>query len=285
MTLLSATGRALALGTALLLAPTVHAAPSPATAGGERVCAYTSGLSSWSYASARVTYPCTLSKAAYPATTLTGGFSNTKEQMTWLSEHLSSHGYIVITLTPNNVLGSPPGWQTAHKAGIATLKQERARSGSPLYNKIDLSKLGLTGFSMGGGGALLAAADLKAEIKAAVPMAPYLGFSSPNYGAISAKVLIQAGASDTVAYPSTVASYYQSLPTGISRALTTFRGATHLDFINSGNTTRQARFKTLVTAWLKVYLDGDSEYATYLDGAEHNRHLAEDWFTRFEYVR
>ena len=285
MTLLSFTARVFTLGTALLLANTAHAAPSPATAGGERVCAYTSGLSSWSYSSARVTYPCTLSKAAYPATTLTGGFSNTKEQMTWLSEHLSSHGYIVITITPNNIFGAPTGWESAHKAGIAKLKSERSRSASPLYNKIDLSKLSLAGFSMGGGGALLAAADLGSQVKVAVPMAPYLGFNNPNYSAINANVLIQAGANDTVAFPSTVASYYQSLPTGISRALTTFRDATHLDWINTGNTTRQARLKTLVTSWLKVYLDGNTDYATYLDGAEHNRHLAEDWFTRFEYVR
>uniref|UniRef100_A0AAN0NPD1 GlacPETase n=1 Tax=Pseudomonas TaxID=286 RepID=A0AAN0NPD1_9PSED len=260
-------------------------APAPNVPGGERVCAYTSGLSSLSYASARVTYPCTLSKAAYPATTLTGGFSNTKEQMTWLSEHLSSHGYIVITITPRNIFGAPTGWESAHKAGIAKLRSERSRRASPLYNKLDPSKFALTGFSMGGGGALLAAADLGSQVKVAVPMAPFLGSNNPNYSAITAKVLIQAGANDTVANPSTVASYYQSLPTGISRALTTFRSASHLDWINTGNTNRQARLKTLVTSWLKVYLDGNSDYATYLDGAEHSRHLAEDWFTRFEYVR
>jgi len=43
--------------------------------------------------------------------------------------------------------------------------------------------------------------------------------------------------------------------------------------------------KTLVTSWMKLYLDGDSAYQTHLDGAEHDRHLAEDWFTRFEYVK
>jgi dienelactone hydrolase len=138
---------------------------------------------------------------------------------------------------------------------------------------------------MGGGGALLAAADLGSQAKVAVPMAPYLGFNNPNYSAITAKVLIQAGANDTVANPATVARYYQALPTGISRALTTFRDASHLDCITTGKTTRQAPLKTLVTSWLKGYLDGNSDAVTYLDGAEHSRHLAEDWFTRFEYVR
>lgn len=282
---LSIAGRAFALGTALLFAHGVNAAASPATVGGESVCSYTSGLSSTGYSSARVSYPCNLSATSYAATTLTGGYSNTKEQMTWLANHLSSHGYIVITMTPKNIFGTPPVWQTAHKAGISKLKAETARSSSPIYKKIATAKLGIMGFSMGGGGTLLAAADLKTEVKTAIPLAPYLGFSSPNYANISAKTLIQAGANDTVSFPSTVASYYQSLPSSLTRALTTFRGASHLDWINGGNATQHARFKTLVTSWLKVYLDGDSAYSTYLDGTEHDQQLAEDWFTRFEYVR
>jgi pimeloyl-ACP methyl ester carboxylesterase len=202
--------------------------------------------------------------------------------MTWLSEHLSSHGCITITITitPNNIFGAPTGWESAHKTGIAKLKSEHSRSASPLFNKLDL-----TAFPWGGGGALLAAADLGSQAKVAVPMAPYLGFNNPNYSAITAKVLIQAGANDTVANPATVARYYQALPTGISRALTTFRDASHLDCITTGKTTRQAPLKTLVTSWLKGYLDGNSDAVTYLDGAEHGRHPAEDWFTRFEYVR
>lgn len=275
-----------ALCAALLLGSTAaNAALSPASPGADSVCSYTSGLSSWDYSSAIVTYPCNLSKSTYPATTLTGGYSNTKEDMTWLANHLTSHGYIVIAITPNNILGSPPGWATAHKGGIAKLKSETTRSASPIYKKVATSKLGIAGFSMGGGGALLAAADLKKDIKTAIPLAPYLGVSSPDYSSISAKTLIQAGANDTISYPSVVASYYQSLPTSLTRALTTFRDASHLDWINSGSATQHARFKTLVTSWMKLYLDGDSAYQTHLDGAEHDRHLAEDWFTRFEYVK
>ena len=279
-------GFTFALCAALLLGGNAaSAALSPSEPGANTVCSYTSGLSSTGYSSAKVTYPCGLSAISYPATTLTGGYSNTKEDMAWLANHLTSHGYIVIAITPKNIFGTPPGWATAHKAGISKLQAETKRSSSPIFKKVTTSKLGITGFSMGGGGALLAAADLKTQIAVAMPLAPYLGFSSPNYLSISAKTLIQAGANDVVSYPSVVASYYQSLPTSLTRALTTFRSASHLDWINSGDATQHARFKTLVTSWMKLYLDGDSTYQTHLDGAEHDRHLAEDWFTRFQYVR
>ena len=278
----------LALGAGLLLASVgLQAAPQdPSKNGIETICSYTNNISSAGYQSARVSYPCGLKNANYPATTLTGGFINTKDQMYWLADHLTSQGFIVITMTPTNILGTPPIWATAHKAGITTLKNEMSRSSSPIRGKVDLSKLGIMGFSMGGGGALLAAADLKTQIKTAVPLAPFLT-RAPNYSDITAKTFVMAGASDTTANSSSVASYYQTLPTAITRALATYRGATHLDWIGSGNKTRQVRFKTMITSWLKVHLVGDSAYATYLDvdGVEHKKQIAADWYTRYEYKK
>src|SRR5690606_22319785 len=93
-------------------AATAQAGPAPGSSGGQSVCNYSTGLTSLSYSSARVSYPCNLSGTA-PATTLTGGFTNTKEDMYWLANHLSSHGFIVITITPNNILGTPLNWETA----------------------------------------------------------------------------------------------------------------------------------------------------------------------------
>jgi dienelactone hydrolase len=279
----------LTLGAGLMLASTgLQAAPQdPSINGTDSICSYTNNISSWGYQSARVSYPCGLKNANYPATTLTGGFINTKDQMYWLADHLTSQGFIVITMTPTNIFGTPPTWATAHKAGITTLKNEMSRSRSPIRGKVDLSKLGVMGFSMGGGGALLAAGELKTQIKTAVPLAPFLTATQPNYPAITAKTFVMAGASDTTANPSSVASYYQTLPNAITRALATYRGATHLDWIGSGNKARQARFKTMITSWLKVHLVGDSAYATYLDvdGVEHKKQIAADWYTRYEYKK
>ena len=75
--------------------------------GSYEICSYDAELDNEGYASARMSYPCDLSGGPLPATTLTGGFTNTKEQMYWLADHLTSHGYVVLTMTPNNTLGVP----------------------------------------------------------------------------------------------------------------------------------------------------------------------------------
>ena len=275
---------ALLAGLSLAAFATVaNAGPAPGSSGGERVCSYTSGLSSFSYASARVSYPCNLSGTA-PATTLTGGFTNTKEQMYWLADPLTSHGYIVITMTPTNTLGTPLTWETAHKGGIDKLRSENTRFGSSIRGKVDTNRLGIMGFSMGGGGTLLAAADLGNQVKTAVPLAPWLGTLYPSYRNITAKTLVISGSSDTVAFPGTIAGYYRNLPSGLTRGLAEVRGASHSDWYSSfASRSQQTRFKTLTTSWLKMYLTGDTSYQTYLNGTEHNRNVSAGWYSQYEY--
>ncbi|PTU74671.1 hypothetical protein, partial [Pseudomonas mangrovi] len=60
------------LAAGLFLSASALAGPAPGSNGGQAVCDYSSGLTSLSYLSARVSYPCNLSGTA-PATTLTGG--------------------------------------------------------------------------------------------------------------------------------------------------------------------------------------------------------------------
>lgn len=264
-------------------AATAQAGPAPGSSGGQSVCNYSTGLTSLSYSSARVSYPCNLSGTA-PATTLTGGFTNTKEDMYWLANHLSSHGFIVITITPNNILGTPLNWETAHKGGVDKLKSENTRLLSPIRGKVDTNKLGIMGFSMGGGGTLLAAADLGTQVKTAVPLAPWLGTLIPSYRNIKAKTFIISGASDSIAFPGTIRGYYNNLPS-ITKGIAEVRGASHLDWFGiTASSSQQTRFKTLTTAWLKSYLQGDTSYLPYFSGANHNANVSAGWYTQYHYV-
>ena len=255
-----------------------------AAPGGDSVCSYTWGLSRWGYNSARVSYPCGLRERA-PAVTLTGGYTNIKEQMYWLADHLTSHGFIVITITPWNIFGTPTVWEDAHKAGYAELLDQDGTWWSPIRNRVDRNNIGLMGYSMGGGGALLAAADLGDRVQVVAGLSPYLDRVQPDYSRISAAGLMLGGSLDFTATPSAVHSYYQQLPADTSATVGILRGLNHVDWVNllgSGGTIKN-RARILTTAWLKLQLAGDKSVSDVFEGARHNQHLAEDWYTLYQY--
>ena len=261
---------------AVLLAVGVYStalAADPSLPGEFSKCTYTSNLSDPGYSSAIVYYPCDRSAGPYAATTLTGGFLNTKEDMEWIANHLVTHGYIIIAMTPTNIFGTNPTWTTAHKAGIAKLKSENTRAASPIYGLVDTANLQIMGYSKGGGGALLASASLGSQIKTTQAMAPYMDYSY-NLSGITAKTICYTGTSDTVASPSKVVTMYNSLSDSITRTLAYFDGFSHLTWVDGGNSTSQSRAKTYITSWMKVYLDGDTAYSIYIDGHQ-------DWFYAF----
>ncbi len=252
--------------------------PDPPTGGGGPAdlgtyseCTYSNGLSDSDYGSAQVFYPCETTDGPFPATTLTGGFTNTKEQMYWLAEHLVTHGNIVIAITPTNVLGTAPTWERAHKAGIAMLKAENSRSTSPIFGLVDTDNLQISGYSMGGGGALLAAHDLGDEIASVQAFAPFGG--GTTLSGVSAATICYAGGSDGTATPSAIINSFDSLPDTIERTYAEFTSIGHMEWV-SGSDENQDKFKTYITSWMKVYLDGDDSYSEFIDGNQ-------GWFDDF----
>lgn len=245
------------------------------------ICSYTNGLNNDGYSSARVSYPCDLEDDRYPSTTLTGGFINTKENMYWLADHLTTHGIVVIAMTPTNRLGQPPIWKNAHIAGFQQLAAENINTSSPIYNKLDISKRNIMGFSMGGGGTLLASAELGSEHTSTIALAPWLGSHEPDYTAMNTPTLILGSENDSTAPNHKL--FYDNLPINITRGIAEFSDSTHGDWYGTSNPDKKAQFKALVTAWLKLYTDNDISAESYFTGEEHDQHLAEDWFTYFDY--
>lgn len=270
-----------------LLLSSVAVADTPAkdlaAPGESQVCTIHKGLKRWGYASARISYPCGLSEKV-PAVTLTGGFVNIKEQMYWLADHLTSHGYIVIAITPYNILGDPTVWKHAHMAGIRELQVQNRTWWSPVRGKVNQEQLGVMGYSNGGGGALLAAGELGDTLKTVTALAPNIGDEQPQFDNISAQTQIISGALDEVTLPSSVGSYYDSLPVDISRNLSVLRGLSHLEWVGFGDfQTPRTQAKILITAWLNLQMRDDPAFGDWFSGEQHNHHLAEDWFTRYDY--
>ena len=260
--------------------PTQQALTAP---GDFEVCSYESNLDNDAYASARMTYPCDLSGGPIPATTLTGGFTNTKEQMEWLAEHLSSHGFAVLTMTPNNTFGQPPGWRDAQFGGFAELEDENNRVGGALQGKIDLSKRNIMGFSMGGGGVIMAASQMGNAPASMIALAPWLGSYNVNYGAIQVPTLMLGSEDDELAYYTE--DYYADLPTNIERGLAMYAGRSHYDWFGDSDQDAKAEFRTLVTAFLEVQLKGNTDAYSYFEGTEHDEHVSDGWFSAFDYQK
>lgn len=251
--------------------------------GDYEICSYENNLENSRYASARMTYPCDLSAGPFPATTLTGGFTNSKEQMEWLSEHLTSHGYVVLTMTPNNRYGQPPVWRSAQIGGFAELEDENNRAGSPLQGKINLDKRNIMGFSMGGGGVLLAAADMGEDPASVIALAPWLGDNNVYFNGIKAPTMMLGSEDDELAYYTE--DFYAQLPSNIERGLAMFAGRSHYDWFGTGDQDAKAEFRTLVTAFLEVQLKDDDSAYSYFEGAEHDEHVADGWFSAFDYQK
>lgn len=238
-------------------------------------CSYTDGLTASGYSSAVVLYPCEKSKGPFPASTLTAGWINTKEDVSWISDHLVSHGYIIIAMDPNNNMGENEEWEKAHKAGITQLISENKRSDSPIFGLVDVNKLQMMGFSKGGGGALMAAADMEGKVKSTQALAPYMDHKFDLSGIRSATICY-SGTDDLIATHNVMANIFGALPTKIDRSMVILKKAAHLDWMNNGN--YQDRFKTYITAWMKVHLNEDESFKKYISSTQ-------DWVREFKYIK
>jgi hypothetical protein len=63
------------------------------------------------------------------------------------------------------------------------------------------------------------------------------------------------------------------------RMLGVYSGLSHTEWY-SGSGTMRYKMKQYITSWMKVHLDGNTAYQTYLNGAEHHA----SWFTSFSHL-
>ncbi len=253
----------------------------PSTKGVFQFASFEANLASTAYSSARVYYPLPTEDfpGPFPATTMSGGFSNTKEDMTWLSERIASHGIIVIAFTPtNNLTTDPTPWVNGHIGSIDKILEETERSESPVFEMVDTDKLGIAGYSMGGAGTIIAANTLGDMIKVA---APFNAFQPVN-ATMSAATIFLTGSADNVAIPSNVYSSYQSL-SGTNKALVNLNGSTHFMMLTPSVAESQM-ISTYVLSWYHYHLDEQSGYAKYLTGKENEADLQNGVFAANGYL-
>lgn len=235
----------------------------PGLTGPYTVKSYLPAGSNVGYKSVIIYYPDNALDEQLPSTTLSGGFTNTKEHMSWLGQHLASHGFIVAVFTPTNPYALDARvWSSGHKASVDTLIAESDKSSTPITGRIDEDRIGLMGFSYGGAGTVLAANELGHRVRSAVTLCAFNPKTSTN----PIPMLFITGTKDTVASPNRILSAFQNFNTSMPKAFARFNKVAHGDITNGGRYHESiARY---TTAWSQVFLADIPAYDTYISGDE-----------------
>lgn len=208
-------------------------------------------------------YPTTTSAGTFGAVAVSPGYTASQSSMAWLGPRLASHGFVVIIIDTNSRYDQPASRGDQLLAALDYLTQR-----SSVRARIDSSRLGVAGHSMGGGGSLEAAKD-RPGLKAAVPMTPWnLDKSWPE---VTTPTFIVGGENDSVApVGSHSEPFYQSLTGARDKAYMELDGASHF-FPNTANTV----LAKYTISWLKRFIDDDTRYDQFLCPAPDDREIQE----------
>jgi dienelactone hydrolase len=235
---------------------------SASAKGPYQVMTYTSGFPVNLYGGGTIHYP-TDATPPFGAVAVCPGFVAAQESIQSWGPFLASHGIVTITidtLTPLDVVD-----QRADELmdALASIKSENMRSGGPLFNKIDTARMGVMGWSMGGGGTWLAAA-MHPELRSAVSFAGHIA-TALNQDVTTTKVptLLLAGSADTLILGGGMSQpVYDEIPESTPKMVWEVNGAGH-DVANSPSNSAGA-IGRYGLSWQKVFLEGDVRYRKFL---------------------
>jgi pimeloyl-ACP methyl ester carboxylesterase len=155
----------------------------------------------------------------------------------------ASNGFVVLAMNANTTADFPAQRAQQGRAALTFLKTQA---------KVDASRIGVGGYSMGGG-ATMEVVSSDSTIKAGVPWVPWnIGRTFPGD---RVPTLIIGASGDTVAPMSSHARpFYNSIPSGVPKGLVTTSGS---HFMPS---TPPAGARQLALSWMKYFVDGDTRY-------------------------
>ena len=195
------------------------------------------------------------------------GFVSAESSIDWWGPKLASHGFVVMTIDTNTGFDQPPSRARQINNALDYLVSQNSARRSPVNGMIDTNRLGVIGWSMGGGGTLRVASE--GRIKAAIPLAPWDTVNT--YARRSqAPTLIFACQTDVIAPVRSHASpFYNNLPNNIDKAFVEINNGTH--YCANGGGLNNAVLSRFGVSWMKRFLDEDTRYSQFLCGPDHGR--------------
>lgn len=195
-------------------------------------------------------YPRELESGSYPIIIWGNGTGTPTIAYTPLLTHLASWGFVVVAC--NNVTNYSGDIQIK---AIDYIIEQNETSDSIFYGKLDISRIGITGHSMGGGAAINAATDARVSCSAPLSPGPYPStFISVTQ--LNGPILMFTGANDI--FPETTYSLYQRAIEGgvnghpVPAMYAEHSTMNHVSFAWNGGNVRG-----YLTAWFMYQLQDD----------------------------
>jgi triacylglycerol lipase len=157
---------------------------------------------------------------------------------------------------------------------MAALNYVTNSSSATIRARVDSSRRGVAGHSMGGGGTLYAARD-NPSLKAAVPLTAWSTLKS--FSSVQVPTLVVGAENDSVASVGLHSiPFYNSLSSSLDKAYAELNGASH--FAPNTTNTPIGRYSV---AWVKRFMDNDTRYTPFLCGAQHQAYATSSVFSDY----
>jgi dienelactone hydrolase len=217
----------------------------------------------------------------------------------YLAPHLASNGFVVIAPShPGNLKPDcfAPGQLGCTSEGMAdsyanrpddlafaleSLLKLTTDSGSPFYQLVDESRVGIAGHSFGGTDTVRESTTLQGQpFTAALGMAPCVTGVVPPAGEVDMPLMMMGGDLDSVCPVSDMQTYYNGISNSLPHFLLVFTRGGHNAYgddcgiavkqagCTADNISQEEAHKFInfyATAFFKTYVAGDAAYAAFLD--------------------
>lgn len=201
-------------------------------------------------------------KPVLGAVVITPGFTDTNADEKEYAELVASQGFVAFAIDTLDVGDIPADRSTQMLAAADWLT-----GSSPVKHEVSPDRVGLIGFSFGGGG-VMRAAQSRPSIKAAVALMPFdsppdddPNASAPAYPKMTTPTLVITGQKDDVAVPADFGKpAYDSIPAGTPKQYLELTGLGH----GAGEHVPAPTIRVAVTAFLKRFLDDNHEYTRFI---------------------
>jgi len=217
------------------------------------------------YNNVTICYPNDTSQGTFGGVVVVPGFVSFKSQMMWACDRLASHGFVVAVAETNTLFDFPGGRADQAQAIIRHL----SGTGAPaaVRQRLDPTRWAVTGWSMGGGGALEAGVRNNPQLQAVVAFQPWDIFS---FNAQRVPSMIIGVSDDFIAGVGSHAEPFYTQITQAEKYYVEISSGGH--FVGSSDHPVQGA-STII--WLKRWVDNDLRYDQFLCPAPVTSGIAE----------